>query len=701
MKQFFPIAFLFFSFCVNAQKKTVQQKSEEKDTLPHTSMHIIARNYGDSIVVRWAPGNAVSWLLSQKNGFVLERKAFTKNQKNVYTLVDSSSMHILPWTLNEWAGQYKSSHDSLTAMAAQLLYGKTMDFNNTKEGNSLNAIVDKYNEQENRFAFALMLADFNPVIARGLGLRFADNKIKNNLYYLYAIYPAEAPTQMRVDTARVLVNAAQTEAKEKFSEVTAVAGDKAINLFWKAGVQPHSYSGYIIERSEDGKNFVRLNRLPFVSFENEKGSMKPIRYSDSVERNYKNYYYRVSGINAFGDISEPSQVIMAMAVDLTAPGAPVITEIKPAGEGKIHFTWSKDFHEPDFKGYVIGRSTNIDGPFEPIIKEFLPFETNEFTDEHPSLTAPNYYMVAAVDTSGNAGRSMPAYMNVEDHTPPSAPVGLSGRIDSSGIVTIHWNWGREEDLAGYKIFFANAPDHQFTPLTGDLLSDTLYTDSITLKTLTKKIYYRLIAYDRNMNASPYSSVLALSKPDIIPPVSAIFYSFNVMDSGVVLHWYPSVSTDVAWQKLFREKDSTGSWEQLAQLNADDSFYMDRSAEAGHIYRYAIQTIDSSGLSSERSFPLQVYKYNKGYEGGIQNFDVTAGENKEILLQWTTPANKVRYYVLYKEKDDAGFRMAGTIEGDAGSFKEKVAGGNYRYAIKAVYANGKESALSEIKTIEVQ
>lgn len=703
-KYFLIILLLLFSFCSEAQKKNTQQRIGGKDTSSHASMHIIAKNYGDSIVVRWAPGSAVVWLLSQKNGFVVKRMVLSKNRKNVYSMVDSSSIIIHPWTLDEWANAYKTTNDSMMAMAAQLLYGKTLAFNNDKQGNSITTIVDKYNEQQNRFGFALMIADFNPNVAKGLGFRLVDKKIRKDLYYLYAVYPAQQLKQIIVDTGRVLINASQKETVEKFSAVTVVRGDKVIHLFWKANAQKHSYSGYLIERSEDGKIFTQLNKLPYVSFENEKGQLKPVHYIDSVFKNYKIFYYRVSGVNAFGDHSQPSEIIAAKAVDLTAPEAPVITEIKAQGEGKIHFKWQKDFQEPDFKGYVVGRSANMKGPFEPLNKELLPFSVNEFTDEHPSAMAPNYYMVVAVDTAGNAGRSLPAYMNVEDHTPPAQPVGLSGNIDSSGRVTVKWNWGKEEDLAGYKIFYANAPDHQFTPLTTELLTDTVYTDSINIKTLTKKIYYKVIAYDRSMNASLFSQMLTLNKPDVVAPMPAIIYSFNVTDSGVLLHWYPGVSTDVATQELFREKDSTRTWEKIAKLNARDSLYTDRSAEGGHVYRYSIQTIDSSGLSSERSFPLQVYKYNKGYNGSIQNFEATeegANNNKTITLKWTPPSNDVDYYILYKEKDHSGFRIAGSIDGNANNFKESVSGGSYRYAIKAVYKNGNESAISQTQPILVQ
>ncbi|HRN56218.1 MAG TPA: hypothetical protein PLL71_07185, partial [Agriterribacter sp.] len=396
----------------------------------------------------------------------------------------------------------------------------------------------------------------------------------------------------------------------------------------------------------------------------------------------------------------PSPVIAAMAVDLTPPAPPLITQIKNTGaDGKIVFHWEKANKEADFKGYIIGRSANLKGPFDPLNDDLLSFDTHDFTDEHPGTNAPNYYIVAAVDTANNAGRSLPAYMNAEDHTPPAQPAGLAGTIDSGGKVSVHWNWNKEDDLAGYKIFFSNAAGDIFTPLGASLMTDTLFTDSIVLKTLTKKIFYRVIAYDRNMNASPASEILELHKPDIIPPVAAIIHGFNVSDTGVYLQWYRSASDDVAAQNLYRREDTSAAWSLLSALPATDTAYTDNSAEQQHHYSYTIETLDSSGLSSGRSFPLNVYVYAKGYTGIIKDFKVNKNDSS-VVLSWSSPGDGVNYYILFKGKNNEGLKMAGNIPGDKLHYEALTGKGNFQYAIKAVYKNGKESAVSDVRNIEV-
>ena len=88
MKTFFFLSLLAIAFTASAQKKNVKAVTPKKDSV-HISLRMKAENYGDSIVVRWAPGNSTSWLLTQKNGFLFKKKSFRRGAKNVFTLVDS------------------------------------------------------------------------------------------------------------------------------------------------------------------------------------------------------------------------------------------------------------------------------------------------------------------------------------------------------------------------------------------------------------------------------------------------------------------------------------------------------------------------------------------------------------------------------------------------------------------------------------
>jgi len=666
----------------------------------HSSIHIFAQSYGDSIVVRWAPGTSSLWLLSQKNGYRLRRRVFRRDPDNRYILIDSGSIAIRPWSLDRWGNCFQTTRDSLAAVGAQIAYGKTLDFNNDNAGN-LNSLMDKHNEQESRYGFALLLSDFDPIVATGMGFRFVENNVNRNGYYLYDVLSLADTATIKTDTAITLVQASMIRQRDSFPAVRAIAGDRQVKLYWDRGIGPRRFSGYVMERSEDGKTFARLNRLPFVPLKDPKKRNAPAEFSDSVALNYHDYYYRVAGIDAFGDRSNFSKPIKIRAIDLTPPHAPLITEIKNLpGTSAIRLRWAKREKENDFKGYVVGRSTSLKGPYEPLIKDFLPFAVDSFIDRHADPNAANYYIVAAVDSAGNAGRSMPAYMNVDDHQPPAKPMGLKGSVDTTGHVTLTWRWGREPDLLGYKVYFANAPGHAFAPLCTLPLTDTVFRDSITLRTLSRKIYYEVVAYDRSNNASPASDVLVVTKPDKVPPVAAMIKNFSVSDTGVRIGWFRSSSADAARQIVWRQDGNT-SWISLDSLGRGDTSFTDRKVRPGHRYSYAIETVDSSRLSSGRSFPLNVYVYATAAGNGIANFvgKPDPGGNG-CLLAWTAPYRPVHHYVLFRGKDNLGLKMTADIPGDSVSWSDKPGTGNFQYAIKAYYRDGGGSALSEIKSIDL-
>src|SRR5262245_4754611 len=66
----------------------------------------IGRSFGDSIVLRWAPNNPMTWKLSNKEGYIIERYTLQKdgkpNKKMVPEKVGLTSSPIKPYPLERW-----------------------------------------------------------------------------------------------------------------------------------------------------------------------------------------------------------------------------------------------------------------------------------------------------------------------------------------------------------------------------------------------------------------------------------------------------------------------------------------------------------------------------------------------------------------------------------------------------------------------
>ena len=672
-----------------------QKVKEASDTLPkRKNLIVIGRNYGDSMVIRWAPTKPTLWYLANKSGYTIIRYQFENKKILIATKKILGSAPIKPWTLNEWKKQAQPS-DSLAAVCAELLYGKSKVEVTTNKGVNLKDALNSNYDMQNKHGMALFLADQSSFLANGLGLRYTDKDFEKGKSYVYVVYALTDPKIIKSDTSAVLINSAEILPVPEMPKVKIEELDRTVKFTWNRQIASAFYSGYYYERSDDyGKTYKRLNRRPYTQLTTESNPAKnsTIELNDSLPVNYKQYFYRIIGVTPFGDYGKPTSPLAVMGRDRTPPSPPVQISAKNTINNQVKISWTKKIKEPDFMGYMIGRGLNAKGPYMPLVNKLLPPGTTEFIDFNANMHGTNYYVVSAVDTAGNAAASIPAYVIMKDTIPPAKPVGLAGKIDTTGIVHIHWKLGSEPDLLGYLVYSANDLKHTFIPVTKDFLVDTTFTDSVTLITLTKNIYYKIRAFDRNRNPSIFSEPLELKRPDKVPPVSPVFNNFSLNDSGVNLKWVTSSSDDVASQILYR-REKGKEWIPYAKLTVKTDSYFDKDVKKQQWYEYSLEAINKAGLHSQKSFPMNVRMYDSGKRRNVANFiAVKSADNKSIQLSWKYSEKGDFWYVIYRSIDDKELMTYKIVPFDKHSFTDSnLKKGIYKYSIKVVYKDGGESA----------
>jgi uncharacterized protein len=708
------ICFIFFigmwqSAPAQKKKKIKEEKSSDlisaRDSLSHIKKFILmGKNFGSSVVLRWAPKTSTAWDKANISGYHLYRFELDEKSNNPLTNeVQLTSAPLKPFSLDQWKKQFHPE-DSAAAVAAELLYGKKFETSQSKNGQlNWGEAYTKLADMENRLGIALLNADLHPEIATGMAWRWEDKTIqKNKLYYYMLVSPAL--DQQPADTASALVSTQQPYGVPEMLPVFAMPWDRTITLYWNKLVAAHLFTCYYLERSDDnGKNFYRLNSLPYID-----GSGKEkndwIHFTDSIPQNYKLYVYRVRGVTAFGELSTPSLPVKLSGVDKTSPGSPANVKAENLKGSQVKITWQKTTREKDLAGFLVGRANSSNGPFFPLDTVLLPPSAQSYVDKNAVTWDKNFYIVAAIDTAGNAARSMPAYAIIIDSTAPAVPVGLIGNIDTSGMVRLHWRWNKEMDLQGYNIYASNNA-HTFYILNSRYITDTSFVDTITIKTLTRHIYYRICAFDKAGNPSAYSKTLELIKPDIVPPVAPVINHFLVTDSSVVLRWALSSSDDVAKQMIWRKEKNESEWMLLDSLKKDSSTYVDRRVQKLKEYGYSITAVDSSGLSSEHSFPLHARVYDNGKRKGIESLQVSITADHTIRLQWVygqVDQKQIRF-IIYRNYNNGGLEVYKTVPGDKNEFIDATLSGkgDYQYAVKVATSDGGASELMSTQTIKYE
>jgi fibronectin type 3 domain-containing protein len=700
----FSILFLFLTAGVVAfsqNKKTQPVMPVVKDTLK-VSIKLQARFQGDSIVLRWGLNNAFAWRKLNETGYNIERLEFDAGNKPEASFKRLNSTPLKPWSEEEWKRRSGSS-DNYAMVASKALYGKTFvvaaggNTKNVKSAvNSVNNLGQAASAEEQRFILAMMSGSFSQTAANGLAIRFTDKSIHKNTKYIYRVFAASTSPMFRTDTALFIIETKKVFSVAPVQDLAVYEGDKLISLRWR---DLEHFAGYYIERSVDGKTFSRLSDNPYIQFASQKNSKDDeFTYNDTIPANYKKYYYRIKGISIFSETSETSDIISAQGRDRTPPLQPFIYKAEYKGKNTAIIDWAPYTSSSDMKGFFVSRGQDIKGPFNVLHDNILPPATRNFTDTKVIEGGMNYYVITAVDTAGNIVTSLPRYVVTPDNIAPVKPTGLSGKIDKKGAVTLTWQQGKENDIEGYRIYRANAKDHVFNPISSTV-ADTIFQDTITLNTLTKHVYYEIVAVDRNKNNSPYSDILELKRPDIIPPVAPVINDFKSGDKSMEIRWVISSSEDVVNQILYRRtKDQ--EWKVIAQLAQKINVYRDTLVERNNWYEYSLEAVDDAGLHSDKSFPLNVKVYDSGNRPTVQNFNVVKSpDGKSLLLSWKYTEKGDYWFVIYRSVNGNEMMTYQNTRGDLRSFTDSsLTKGTMQYSIKVVYKNGGESKM--IKSMPV-
>lgn len=676
-------AMLFCSFWILCFFDVFSQNNENTVPKIEIKYQIMAKAYEDSIVLRFAPTSPNALPAHIEGGISIEQKIVRGQfpyQISEWTGVNQQA--IKPWPLEAFNTEaYKKNKEML--LVAQALYGNIP----SSKTDEIGKVKEQAELLSNLFYLSLLSADYNVMAANSYGLRYViKTKIKPDEKLFFRIHNNFSHPLFKTDTTMTFVTYGEWEAPNDPTLLFIKNRERAVELSWPVNKELYRWSGFYIERSEDAINFERLNEKPFIVFRDD--TKYDVNYIDSLHNNYHKYYYRIQAIDPFGDLTGYSQVVEGMGVDLTAPGPLSLEEHSDNGNG-ILLKWSFIEKVPsDLKHFIVKKGNYINHVTDSIAT--IPPGTNSFYFPVKAQTRSTYFEVHAVDMAGNVRASNPVRYFLPDTEPPLAPAGFIAQIDTNGVATLRWSPDTLDELVGYRVYRKNAADHKFVCLQEGYLVDTVYHDTLNLKTLTDEVYYAVSAIDLSYNHGKMSEPIKLVKPDIVPPYPANIIDYQLSDGAIRFAWTKSPSEDVVSYSILRENPATGESQILKKdIQTNVLSYTDNSIQRGILYQYKVIAKDEGGLESVPSFPLTIKAYtNTTYE----NIEVRIIEdNSGKGIEWTVPKEKPLFYIIYKDEGKGMTQFANSGPNDSRYFISGITS-IINFGLQAIYPDQVKSPI---------
>jgi fibronectin type 3 domain-containing protein len=673
--------------------------------LPLSAQHksrgiaVVARSTGSAIKIRWAPRDPILWQLGNTHGYILERISITENSRMVRKQKTKlTEVPLRPAPQEHWEGFIE--RDNYVAVAAQAIFGKTFDLQQDQQS-TLVKIVQKAKELDSRFSYALFSADQSVKAAELSGLYFEDATVAPFAKYLYRVY-ADLPDNVpSADTGIVFIGLQDHYPLPPVSDLRANFDDRRVMLSWNTLRVEKLYTSFLVERSQDGVSFKRITEEPIVNtFSGDQRKTTIMYKSDSLPSNEVRYYYRVKGVNAFGEIGPASDTVNGFGRPTFAYSATISSHvINDDGSVGLHWRYPRE-GEDLLSTFTISRLEIKSKRTHPVFSN-VKKALRSVVDHSPRSS--NYYVVTSVDRFGRTNNSFPYLVQLEDSIPPSSPTEVTGKIDSLGRVHLRWKMGDEPDLLGYGIYRANALTEEFIQVPTPILETNSYVDTIGLNNLSETIHYRITAIDRRYNPSEFSKILTLEKPDLVPPVPPVFTRIENDSLGISISWLPGGSEDIVRHEIYRRSGYDSLWTLTTSIIKDDTttVFVDTDVQHNIHYFYTMISVDDDGLESAPINPVAMTrKESDPYPKVEEIFFTINKELKQLRLKW-----------IYGERDVSSFLIYKSIDGRSSLFKSvnnavnelvddfHVSAGVIEYRVAARFRSGEKSPMSKAVVVK--
>ncbi|MEM9819454.1 MAG: hypothetical protein AAF985_00220 [Bacteroidota bacterium] len=679
-----PYAFLFLLFLLS-----MPFYSEAQYILPNHQSQIIYKN---KFLVRWEPREVAEWQHALQRGYQV--KVYRGSNRDNLILQSTQTIHALG--IMEWDREIANQTDSLMRSfyegAKSFLYlppelkEELQVTLAPEEGKSMEQTIE-----ELRLGYLCYAITFNHQLIQKAGLGFALS-LEPHAVYRIEVQSGDYPQFVFDYDPRKTV-------RSKLPALQAEFSDKNVKVKWETPDFKADYFGYFLDLSKDGKQYERVNDMPYVNIlDSLKGDPKFRFVTEDIplEKNYKNYWVRLKGMNYFGLQSRLSSIQKGYGFEII-DAMPTIKHADQTTDNQADIRWSLDdrFNRL-IDHFEIYRAGDLDGTYESILTDIPPSQRSILI---PMREKRNYFSVAIVPKDGPIIRSFSTFVMGQDTTPPIPPQNFVGSIDSTGILRLSWKQNTEEDLWGYKVFRSEYLNDEFGNLHPSPIQDTLYVDTINLNSITEKIHYTVIALDKRNNRSHFAPIISLERPDTIPPTSPLIRQVTFMEDSIQITWAASSSKDAVLHQLFRRGINESAWELIAEQKSANAInvFVDTLFQYDETYVYTAIAHDDAQQRSTPSRPMKVFTKSRKLKTAFTNFEIDFDrEKRRSTIRWDLQhPDLMEEIIVYRGPSREDISMYQVIEPDTLEISQSVDEDEVWYFLfKPILNDGSRAQMSD-------
>lgn len=564
-----------------------------------TKIQLRTRAYGDSIVLRWAAEDFVSYNYLARLGVNILRvpRGAVGDTLHVPDLrIDTLAYELKPLTLEQFRRKY-APNDSNALVAMGLLYSEKQE-NAHKEEGFMSDTQNKSSDQDITYGLSMLVADWRKDLATDMAVRFTDRTAQPGQKYDYYVQPTVWENNGRLifepGFAEDVANVPYQPETFQPRMTDSLSTPYKVTLGWWDGL----HSSFEVERRQmltlTGKavrdNWQRITEKPYVPMITQPEGEDYCVIVDSVPQ-LGLWAYRIMGYDPFGDLTEPAEHEIFVR-DVEPPLPPVLKTIvierpddnDPMSKVIAHVIWQKDTLEEDLAGYrIYYRPMRDNGnPWQAMNFNLLaPTDTMLSLDMTGRRTGMMY--IAAYDQTGNESKSFMQQIRLTDFKAPAIPENLRAEVRPIDIeadsMVLKTNWAyidlywqphpEDDDIDYFDIAWANDTTHTFLLRNEGGIRQSAFTDSVALNVNQKYIYYKVRAIDESTNVGEWSQWIQVERPHITPPTQPhLKESAHNDETGMHMVWVVGTDADMKEHLLYRRLGTEGDEEVIGRYDAD-------------------------------------------------------------------------------------------------------------------------------------